>query len=211
MRRRSNTGFCERSHASLARRTLLSGLLLFNPAALAHGNMNAGAFYQGMATAFLHWDLLLFFIVAALYVAQQRLPLRPWLGAVLVLGVGGGFLLTLGGLEIMRPAVVSAAALVLVGLLVAARLTRPAALCLVLAAAAALCIGLALGTMELASIRRPFLFIAGLMVAAGMAVFYIVAAVGRLPAGWPWIGVRVFGSWLAAVGMIVCAYAWLLN
>lgn len=192
------------------RLAIVSGAGAFSPAALAHGNMNAGAFYQGMATVFMHWDLLSFFVAAALYTAQQSLRLRPWIGAVLVLGIGAGFLISLGGIEIARPAVVSAAAFVLVGLLVAARLTRPASLCVVLAAGAALGGGLALGTLELASVQRPILFIAGLMLAAGMTAFYIVAAVVRLPVGWPWIGVRVLGSWIAAIGMIVCAYAWLL-
>lgn len=173
--------------------------------------MNAGPFYQGMATAFLHWDLALFFIAAALYTAQQPLRLQPWLGAALVFGVGAGFLVSLDGVEIARPAVVSAAALVLVGLLAAAQLTRPAWLGVILAAGAALGGGLALGTMELAGIQSPVLFIAGLILAAGMAVFYIVAAVVRLPGGWPWIGVRVLGSWIAAIGMITCAYAWRLT
>lgn len=111
------------------RLAIVSGAGAFSPAALAHGNMNAGAFYQGMATVFMHWDLLLFFVAAALYAAQQSLRLRPWIGAVLVLGIGAGFLISLGGIEIARPAVVSAAAFVLVGLLVAARLTRPARRC----------------------------------------------------------------------------------
>lgn len=188
----------------------VSGAVVFSPVALAHGNMNAGAFYQGMATVFMHWDLLLFFVVAGLYTAQQSLRLRPWVGALLVFGIGAGFLASLPGLEMPRPSVVSGGAFALLGLLVAAQIARPAWPGVILAGGAALGGGLALGTAELASIPRPFLFIAGLVLAAGMTVFYIVAAVVRLPAGWPWIGVRVLGSWIAAIGMIVCAYAWLL-
>jgi hydrogenase/urease accessory protein HupE len=179
-----------------------------SPVAFAHGNMNAGAFYQGMASVFLHWDLLLFLIAAALWAGQHPPGVQPVLGAVLVFGIGTGFLTALGGIHAPLPVVASAGPFALLGLLVAAQLARPAWLSLALAAAASLCTGVALGTLELAAIERPFLFIGGLMLAAGMTVFYIVAAVVRLPAGWPWIGVRVIGSWIAAIGLIVCAYGW---
>lgn len=194
--------------ARSAHRAVALALGLSSPAALAHGNMNAGAFYQGMATAFVHADLLLFFLAAALYTAQQPSRDRPWLGLLTVSGVGAGFVAALWGWVVVRPALVAAAAFVLVGLLVAARLTRPAWLGAILAGGAALGAGLALGTAELPGIRRPLLFIAGLMLAAGMCVFYIVAGISRLPGGWPWIGVRVLGSWIAAAGIMVGAYAW---
>lgn len=161
-----------------------------------------------MGTVFMHWDVLLLFVAGGLWTAQHPQSGQPALGTVLAFGFGGGFVLALVGARVTTPELVAGMAFAIAGLLTAIQLTQLPWLSLCIGAAIAAMSGLSLGALELNTLQQPILFISGTLIGAGMLMFYIVAAVSRLPAGWPRLGIRVAGSWIAAVGLIVCAYSW---
>lgn len=183
-------------------------LFAASPRASAHANADIGGFYQGLGTVFMHWNVLLLCVAAGLWIAQHPLPRWPKLGTTLIASFGAGFMLAMVGAHVLMPELVSSSAFTIAGLLAAMQAIQLPRLNLGLAAAIGAMSGLALSTLELNTLQQPLLFISGTLTGAGMLVFYIVAAVSRLPAGWPWIGVRIVGSWIAAVGLMVCAYSW---
>ncbi len=76
----------------------------------------------------------------------------------------------------------------------------------ILAAPLALIVGVAIGLdspPQAASIAAANAALAGTALAAFAAVAVIAAITGRVRKGWPRIGVRVLGSWIAAASILV--------
>jgi urease accessory protein len=136
---------------------------------------------RGQAALPLFWVVLM--AGAALALWQ---PALPWVGFVNILS-----------------------ALVL-GALIALNARLPGALLFALAAVFGLTHGVANGTAITATIR-PYLFIPGLGLAALVITGYGLVFTDwllRRKAGWIKIAVRVAGSWIAAIGMLVLATSW---
>lgn len=196
------------NRASLTPATgLLPVFLLYAGPASAHGNLNIGGFYQGMATIVLHWEQLVFLIVAGLWCAQQSAETRTATGAALITGLIAGLTTgLLGGLKV-NPMLLASASYSLVGILVAANWPKSNYFTLPMAVLAGLSNGTALGSNEAGTLEYPIFFGLGLAAGTSLALFYIVSAISRLPRGWPWVGVRIAGSWAAAIGLMAGAFA----
>jgi len=54
-----------------------------------------------------------------------------------------------------------------------------------------------------ASIQRPVLYLLGLCSSVGLLCFHLESLVLRFPAFWMQIAVRVLGSWIATIGLLV--------
>jgi urease accessory protein len=190
-----------------ARATLvLAASLFIATPAHAHGNSNLGDFYQGLFQPFYHPEFLLAALAIALWSTQQAS------GAIatcagFAAGVGIGCVAALLGLpgeaSIWGPRL----CMLIVGPMVAARVRLPAAACAALAAAAGLAHGHAATSGELTQIARPALWTSGLALGALLLGAYANAATERFRAFWMQVGVRVAGSWIAAIGLLASVMA----
>lgn len=175
--------------------------------ALAHGALEIGAFYAGAADWLLHWQQALFILAAGTWCAQQAQSRQLWLGLALVGGFAAGSVLPWLGAFGLQPLLASAAAYTLIGLAVAGCVQTHWRWPLVFAAAGGAASGAGLMAASTDTLQRPALFLLGAFTGAALLLFYLCVALGRLPAGWPRVGLRVIGSWIAAVGLMVCAFA----
>jgi urease accessory protein len=173
--------------------------------ALAHSlSASFGDFYGGLLHPTTALDLAPPLVALGLLAGQNGKPaarrMLLVLPAALVLGTG------LGG-ALPPPAhlaTVNAGSFVVLGLLLALDAVLPSALLLGLGAALGLCNGLANGS-GMAGGSDPVLFLLGSALAGFAAILLPSAVVVSLTAGWQRIGVRVLGSWLAAVGAMILA------
>ena len=181
---------------------LATSLLLASPAG-AHGNANLGDLYQGMLQPLFHPEFLLAALAIALWSTQQEgrtavAICTGFMGGVLVGSAGA--LLGLGGGEMpWIPCLI----MLVVGPLVAASVRVPAAAGATLGVVAGLAQGHAGTAAEVAQIGRPALWTLGLGIGAGLLGTYANAAVQRVPAFWMQVAVRVLGSWITAIGLLV--------
>ena len=90
------------------------------------------------------------------------------------------------------------------GLLVVVARPLPPILLVALSTVLGTTVGLANGA-EIGGQVSPYRFIAGLGLAGLFVVSYAIGCVRALRPPWLQIGVRVFGSWIAAVGILVLA------
>ena len=93
--------------------------------------------------------------------------------------------------------------MLVLGLLVATRFKVPPLPALALG----LVVGLADGYLavfnERETIERPVLYLLGVSSGVGLLSFHLEALVLRFPAFWMQIAIRVLGSWIAAIGLLV--------
>ena len=183
---------------------LLAALLL--PAiADAHPIKGVGDFYAGMLHPLTALDFLLPWIALALFAGQQGKK-----GALLVLSIFPVAIL-LGAvlaLAFRQPAWLSTANLAIIpllGLSVALAFSYPASLIVVFSAAVGLLQGLANGA-EITSAISPWRFIPGLAAVSILVVAYGIGIVRSLEKPWTRVAVRVAGSWIAAIGIVICAF-----
>lgn len=151
-------------------------------------------------------DHALCLLSAALLAGQQKTPRLAWAIASLLFGLAAGFasLLLLPGFpgDVFLPVICA----VLIGLLVvlAPRLNHWAVAAIV--AVAGFAVGL--NTYPEASLLIVFaLTLGGLML--GAAILFTIAAwpVSRLVKDWQRIGIRIAGSWIAAICCLLLALA----
>jgi urease accessory protein len=186
---------------------LLLGLAWPAPAA-AHLGTDLGEFYAGLIHPFLHFDSALPLLAAALWIGQLAAS-SAWKGLVALagglcagvvaglLGLGGGawsIALRLGALGL--------------GGAVAARLRPPEPWVLAVLGAVGALLGGFAGFEVRADVTRPLLFGAGLLAGAGAGCVYVGGLLARFERFWVQVGVRVLGSWIAAVGLLVSALDW---
>ncbi len=172
---------------------------------LAHSlSASFGDFYGGLLHPTTALDLAPPLVALGLLAGQNGKPaarrMLLVLPAAFVLGTG------LGG-ALPPPAhlaTVNAGSFVVLGLLLALDAVLSSALLLGLGAALGLCNGLANGS-GMAGGSDPVLFLLGSALAGFAAILLPSAVVASLTAGWQRIGVRVLGSWLAAVGAMILA------
>jgi urease accessory protein len=180
-------------------------VLVWPGRALAHSlSASFGDFYGGLLHPTTALDLAPPLVALGLLAGQNGKPaarrMLVVLPAAFVLGTG------LGG-ALPPPAhlaTVNAGSFVVLGLLLALDALLPSALLLGLGAALGLYNGLANGS-GMAGGSDPVLFLLGSALAGFAAILLPSAVVVSLTAGWQRIGVRVLGSWLAAVGAMILA------
>lgn len=176
--------------------------LLWPTHAFAHPMKGVGDFYAGMLHPMTAIECILPMVALSLLAGQQgrktaigiliTFPLATALGALL-------------GLSISVPhfaVIINTTAMAVLGILVAINLALPFQLCIALSAILGLTVGWANGG-ELTPETAVYRFIPGLVVAALLVVTYGIGLVRRLNAPWARVGVRVAGSWIAAVGILV--------
>jgi urease accessory protein len=172
--------------------------------AFAHEFPGAGDFYGGMLHAITSLDMLLAMVALGILAGQQgrraalgvlgAFPLAVVLGAVV--GVSGSVP------SDMTPALV--AAMVVLGLLVAAARPLPSGAVVVLAMVLGFLVG-AGNAAEMGAGTVAWRFVPGVALAGLLLVAWIIGLVRWLRAPWTGIAVRVGGSWIAATGMMVLA------
>jgi urease accessory protein len=186
--------------------TAIALLFLASPAH-AHGNTNLGDFYAGLFQPFFHFEFLLAALAIALWSTQQagRAPFAICAG--FAAGVFAGSTAAQLGLHPDAAVWGPRVAMLIGGPLVAARVSLPLAAGTALAIAAGLAQGNAATGAELDQIARPVLWTLGLGSGAALFGAYANAMTQRFTAFWMQIGVRVAGSWIAAIGLLVSVVA----
>lgn len=182
-------------------------LLFAATPAQAHGNANLGDFYAGLFQPLFHFEYLLGALAIALWSTQQagRAPFAICAG--FASGVLAGSIAALLGQNPASAAWGPRIAMLICGPLVAARVSLPIAAGTALAVAAGLAQGNAATGAELSQIARPVLWLLGLSSGAALLGAYANAATQRFPTFWMQVGVRVVGSWITAIGLLVSVVA----
>jgi urease accessory protein len=173
----------------------------------AHGSMAMGELYSGLLQPVLHFESLLPILALALFAAQQGEPLLwqlplAFAGAALVAAC-----VALLGVDVPGAAHVQSAAMLGFGGLVASQRRLPARLALALAALAGLAQGHVGAFGEAAAAARPVLYVTGFAIGLGLLLFHIENLAVRARRFWMQIGLRVVGSWIAAVGILISVLA----
>ncbi len=177
--------------------------LLVPSPALAHGNLAAGDFYTGLLQPVFHFDSLLAIIAVALWATQLGVP-DVWRLPLVFMGAAfAGSVAAALGLKLDGTAWTAHVAMFVLGLLVAARFKLPAAGALALGAAAGLVHGYLALSNERETIERPVLYLFGVCSGVGLICYHLESLVLHFPAFWVRIAVRVVGSWIAAIGLLV--------
>jgi urease accessory protein len=199
-----------RRHTRIARRALGAGLALAAGAAHAHSTAQGiGDFYAGFLHPVTAPEHVLPFVALGALAAQQAprgqraLPLF-WVALM------GGAALALALPATAWAGFVNILSSLVLGGLIALNRRLPLSLLLGLAAAFGISHGVANGSAITDTIR-PFLFIPGVGLAALVTTGYGLVFTDwllRRKAAWIPIAVRVAGSWIAAIGMLVLATSW---
>ena len=180
-----------------------AALLAAGPAH-AHGDASLGDFYEGLFQPFFHPEFALAAIALALWSTQQAsrsaLLLCAGFATALAAGAVAAFLGCHAPVSSWAPRVAALA----IGAAVALRAPLPNP---VAAGALGVAVGFAQGhaatAAELAQIAKPSLWTAGLALGAVLLGGYANAMTQRFRAFWMQVGVRVAGSWIAAIALLV--------
>lgn len=195
--------------AATARGTAALLLAIGLPAseALAHGTIKAGDFYSGLVQPVFHPESLLALLALLLWSTQLAEPqgyLVPFVFCAAALaGCASAWLAS----DLPAVAWVERGATLVLGLLVAARWSLPRAAALALAVALGLATGHEAMAPELAALQRPWLYALGLGAAVLVLWGYLTSLTQRFRAHWAQVAVRIGGSWIATVTLLVSALA----
>jgi urease accessory protein len=161
-----------------------------------------GDFYAGMLHPMTAIEYVLPIIALSLLAGQQSR--RTGIGTLISfpLACVSGALLGLVAPVPSYVAVINTAAIPVLGGLIALGRPLPWRLSVAFSAVTGLTIGWANGT-EITGATSPYRFIAGLALIGVLLVSYGIGIVRRLNVPWAWIGIRVVGSWIAAIGILV--------
>lgn len=181
---------------------LSASVLLLSSAAIAHPMKGVGDFYAGMLHPLTSMEAILPLVALSLLAGQQRRETAIKILAAAPAALAVGTLLIL-----VRPApfplgMIELAITALAGLLVALARKLPASVPIALTVALCLAIGWA-NAAEITPDISPFRFVAGLALVGLMLTAYGIGLVRAAKVEWTQIAVRVVGSWLAAVGILV--------
>jgi urease accessory protein len=184
---------------------------------------NINDFYAGLLHPLFTPEHLLAIIALGLLAGQQRTAKNQSVAWTLVfaLGLAMGALLTwfIGDAQVLQRSLVSLstitllnfASVVLFGLMIAVAWPWPLLLMYPLILTFGLTHGVANG-IELTTDTALYLFIPGLAAGTFIAAFYCMALADFVsrprPYKWPGIALRVAGSWIAAIGILMLGMAW---
>jgi len=185
---------------------LLAGFLLATPAQAHLMNSGFGPFYDGLAHPLLSPEDLLpavaMTLLAGLGGAREgRFVLAALPGAWLV-GMLAGWAIGVPA----PPAWLIAVVTTLIGALVAGDLRLPLAVVIAVAAALGLLHGYANGR-DLATTTGALLAIAGIACSLFAVVSLLAGQVAVVRAQWARLAVRISGSWIAAIGMLMLGWS----
>jgi len=171
-------------------------------------NSGLGPFYNGTLHLLLSPEDLLAVLAVGLLAGQSGKASARWAAIVLPLVWGGTALagLAVGAVAGLGP--LQIALLILLGVLVAAGIQLPPAVMACLAAATGLIHGLENAAAFAAGDSGP-VAVAGAAAAVLVLTLLITASAVSLRAAWTRIALRVGGSWIAAIGMLMLG--WLLQ
>jgi urease accessory protein len=177
-------------------------LLVVPSSAFAHPMKGVGDFYAGMLHPVVTIEMILPLIALGLFAGQQRRET-----AISVLAAFPAAILAGTFLTFIRPipsfiGTATLAITAVIGILIA--LSKP--LVAAVSIAMAVLLGLAIGwynASEITPQMSPVRFVAGLAVAGLLVATYGVGLVRTLKVAWAQVAVRVAGSWLAAIGILV--------
>jgi hydrogenase/urease accessory protein HupE len=176
-------------------------------AAIAHGTLQAGEFYTGLSQPLFHPEALLSLCAVLLWTSQQGEPAQHRLAfafcAALLAGCAAAWIgwSPPGAVWVQRTGALG------LGLLVAARLPLPGPLAYAIVATVGLAQGLEAIRPDLGTLQRPWLYALGLAGAALVLWGWLVVFTERFRAFWAQVAVRVVGSWIATVTLLVSALA----
>jgi len=184
---------------------VLLAVLLLPLTAAAHPIKGVGDFYAGMLHPLTALDFLLPWIALALFAGQQGRK-----GALLVLSIFPAAILLGASLALTIPQpgwllIANVAVIPLLGLAVALASAYPISLVAMLAVVVGLIQGMANGA-EITAATSPRQFIPGLATVAALVISYGIGIVRSLKTPWTRVAVRVVGSWIAAIGIMICAF-----
>lgn len=176
--------------------------LIFPSSALAHPMKGVGDFYAGMLHPMISVECVLPIIALSLFAGQQNR--RTAIGILLSFPIASVLGAWLGRVLPVSPfvAVISTAAMAVLGILIALNRTLPLQISVILSAILGLTVGWANGG-ELTSDSSAYRFIPGLAVVGLLLISYGIGLVRYFNMPWAKIGVRVTGSWIAAVGILI--------
>lgn len=181
-------------------------IALLSPAtAGAHPIKGVGDFYAGMLHPLTALEFLLPWIALALFAGQQGRKAALLTLAIFPLALAAGAALTA---TVSSPTWLYATNLVIIpilGLAVALAITCPSTIVVILVAVVGFLHGLANGS-DIAAPMSPWRFIPGLAAVAILVLAYGIGLVRSLEKPWTRIAVRVAGSWIAAAGIMICAF-----
>jgi urease accessory protein len=176
--------------------------LLWPALAAAHPIQGVGDFYSGMLHPLLALEQIVPMIALSLLAGQQERRTAAGILWVFPAGLIAGACAALAVKPLPLFPLINTAAMVVLGLLVAISRPLPMTPLLALAAAAGVCEGLPVGA-EITGDVAPWRFIPGAGLAALVVMAYGIGLVRRLKAPWAHVAVRVAGSWVAAIGIMV--------
>ena len=182
-------------------------LLLSAGSAFAHSAARgAGDFYAGALHALTALEHLLPFLALGILAGQLGRKAEPVL-LVFCLALAAGATTAIWTPPLPYVGLLNILSAILFGGLVAASWSLPMALCYGIAAVFGLSHGFANGAGMIEQ-TKPYLFVPGVAL-AGLAVtaygLIVTDYLLRRKAGWIHIAVRVAGSWIAAIGILVLA------
>lgn len=165
-----------------------------------------GSFYQGLLHPFLLPAHLLILVGLGLYLGQRPpLPVRLILAWFLPLTVAALTIATLGAVPELSTALLFGIALV-IGLLVAAARELPREALYAVTAAGALAVGMDSG-LPAGSLTSTLVMGLGNVIGIVGCVLNIAFYASLCKPRWLQIGIRVVGSWIAAVAVLAIAFA----
>lgn len=182
-------------------------LLLAAESACAHSAARgAGDFYAGALHALTALEHVLPFLALGILAGQQARKTEPVL-LVFCLALAAGATVALWTPPLPYVGLLNIFSAILFGGLAAAAWSLPMAICYGLAAVFGLSHGFANGAGMIEQ-TKPYLFIPGVAIAGLAVTAYGLIVTDYLlhrKAGWIRIAVRVAGSWIAAIGILVLA------
>ena len=183
-----------------------AALLLASPARAHLVTTGLGPFYDGIThLAVSPTDLMAVIALALLAGLGGPVRARAVVATLPAAWLLGGLIGLLAAQELLLPLVL-ALALLLLGVLVAADAPMPRVAAAVLAGAAGLLFGGLNGTSLAAAGGGP-LGLVGIVTAATVILFLLAAAAVSAKAPWQRIVVRVAGSWIAAVAILMLGWS----
>lgn len=182
-------------------------LLLASAGAHAHlVNTGLGPVYDGISHLFLSFDdLLPVFAMALLGGLNGTVAARRVLFALPGAWLGGGIAGYLAGVAVL-PAGTTSLSLLALGILVAADRRLSPGIVTALAIAAGLLHGWLNGA-AIATAGREAIGLAGIVGSVFVLVALFAAPVASLRVPWTRIALRVAGSWIAAIGLLLLGWA----
>jgi len=176
-------------------------------AALAHGTMKIGEFYTGLSEPVFHPDSLLVVLAVLLWSSQRGEPLLYRVPFAFAGAILAGSALALAGVALPGALWIARAGALGLGLLVAARLGLPDGASLALAVALGIATGHDATWPDRTALARPWLYALGLGMAVAIGWGYVASFALRFRAFWAQVAVRIVGSWIATVTLLVSALA----